>query len=139
MSLPRSALSLSMALGILLASGSAQAAANPAATPAVERGRVLFERHCAVCHGKAGTGDGPAASAMTRRPTNLTLMQKRHGAFFAAQAESAIRGTDPVVAHGVPGMMVWGAIFRAHARGGEAAVDARIADLVAFMESIQEK
>jgi hypothetical protein len=36
-------------------------------------------------------------------------------------------------------MLVWGAIFRAHARGDEAAVDARIRDLVAFMESIQER
>ena len=139
MSLSRSAIAFLMALDILSTSGSAQTTANPAATAAVERGRVLFEQHCAVCHGKGGKGDGPAASAMTRQPTNVTLMQKRHGAFFAAQAESAIRGTDPVVAHGAPGMMVWGAIFRAHARGDEAAVDARIRDLVAFMESIQEK
>jgi mono/diheme cytochrome c family protein len=135
----RSAIALSMALGILSTSGAAQTTANPAATAAVERGRVLFEQHCAVCHGKGGKGDGPAASATARKPTNVTLMQKRHGAFFAAQAESAIRGTDPVVAHGVPGMLVWGAIFRAHARGDEAAVDARIRDLVAFMESIQER
>ncbi len=139
MSLSRSALSLSMTLGILSASASAQTTGNPAATAAVERGRVLFEQHCALCHGKEGKGDGPAASTMTRRPTNVTLMQKRHGAFFAAQAESAIRGTDPVVAHGAPGMMVWGAIFRASARGDEAAVDARVRDLLAFMESIQEK
>jgi mono/diheme cytochrome c family protein len=135
----RSAIALSMALGILSTSGAAQTTANPAATAAVDRGRVLFEQHCAVCHGKEGKGDGPAASGTARKPTNVTLMQKRHGAFFAAQAESAIRGTDPVVAHGVPAMLVWGAIFRAHARGDEAAVAARIRDLVAFMESIQEK
>jgi len=139
MSVSRPARSLSIALGILSTSGSAQTTANPAATAAVERGRVLFDQHCALCHGKGGKGDGPAASTMTRRPTNVTLMQKRHGAFFAAQAESAIRGTDPVVAHGAPGMMLWGAIFRANARGDEAAVDARVRDLLAFMESIQEK
>ena len=139
MSVSRSAIALSIALGVLSASGTAQTPANPAATASVERGRVMFEQHCAACHGRGGKGDGPAASTMTRKPTNVTLMQKRHGAFFAAQAESAVRGTDPVVAHGAPGMMVWGAIFRANARGGEAAVDARIRDLVAFMESIQEK
>jgi len=136
MSLSRSALSLSMALGILSTSGSAQTTANPAA---VERGRMLFDQHCALCHGKGGKGDGPAASTLNKRPTNVTLMQKRHGAFFAAQAESAIRGTNPVVAHGAPGMMVWGAILRANARGDEAAVDARVRDLLAFIESIQEK
>jgi len=128
-----------MALSVLPASGSAQATRNPAAKAEVERGQVQFEQYCAVCHGKGGKGDGPAASAMTSKPTNLTLMQKRQGAFFAAQVESAIRGTDPVIAHGVPGMMVWGALFRANARGDEAAVDARIHDLVAFIESIQEK
>ena len=121
----------------------AKALKNPVAnTPeSIAKGKALFEGKgtCFNCHGKEGKGDGPAASTMTRRPTNVTLMQKRHGAFFAAQAESAIRGTDPVVAHGAPGMMVWGAIFRANAHGGEAAVDARVRDLLAFMESIQEK
>ena len=136
MSVSRPARSLSIALGILSTSGSAQTTANPAA---VERGRMLFDQHCALCHGKGGKGDGPAASTLNKRPTNVTLMQKRHGAFFAAQAESAIRGTNPVVAHGAPGMMVWGAIFRANAHGGEAAVDARVRDLLAFIESIQEK
>jgi hypothetical protein len=66
-------------------------------------------------------------------------MQKRHGAFFTAQVESAVRGTSPVVAHGVPGMMVWAAMFRADAHGNQAVVDARIGDLVTFIETIQTK
>jgi mono/diheme cytochrome c family protein len=100
---------------------------------------VMYQQHCAACHGRNGKGDGPAASAMTTKPTDITVMQRRHGAFFTAQLESAIRGTDPVVAHGVPGMMVWGALFRADAHGNEAVVDARIEDLVAFVETIQQK
>ena len=42
-------------------------AATIAAMPAprergdVGRGRALFERHCAPCHGVAGRGDGPLA------------------------------------------------------------------------------
>ena len=128
-----------LAMSVAATSGSAQTTMSPAAKAAAARGRVMFEQHCAACHGKGGSGDGPTASAMKTRPTDLTLMQERHGAFLAAQVESAIRGTDPVVAHGVPGMMVWGAIFRADAHGNEAAVDARIRDLVVFIETIQKK
>jgi mono/diheme cytochrome c family protein len=128
-----------LAISVTAIAGSVQIASNPAAKATIERGRGMFEQYCAVCHGKGGTGDGPAASAMTTKPTDLTLMQQRNGVFFAAQIESAVRGTDPVVAHGVPGMMVWGAIFRADAHGNEAAADARIRDLVAFIETIQKK
>lgn len=33
--------------------------------PSAERGRVRFERTCAVCHGPEGFGDGPAANGLT--------------------------------------------------------------------------
>jgi mono/diheme cytochrome c family protein len=95
---------------------------------AVERGRVLFEQHCATCHGK----DGKA------RTPDLTLLRRRYGAFFTAQAESAIRGTNPAVVHRAPGMIVWGAILRADARVNRAAADARVRDVLAFIESIQQ-
>jgi hypothetical protein len=36
-------------------------------------------------------------------------------------------------------MITWSAIFRAGARGNQAAGEARTRDLVAFIESIQEK
>lgn len=38
----------------------------------LSRGQPLFGRHCATCHGAAGTGDGPAAAFLSPRPTNLT-------------------------------------------------------------------
>lgn len=38
--------------------------ANPlAASPeALRKGRALFQRHCTVCHGQRGKGDGPAGA-----------------------------------------------------------------------------
>lgn len=33
--------------------------------------KTLFAQRCAACHGQAGAGDGPAASALTPRPTNF--------------------------------------------------------------------
>ncbi len=104
---------------------------------AVDRGKATFRESCAACHGEGGKGNGPASGAMKRRPTNLTTLAKQKGGFRASEVEASIKGTSPVVAHGSPGMMVWGAFFLADANGNQAAADERIRDLVAFIESIQ--
>lgn len=53
---------------------------NPvAADPAsLKRGRALFEKHCAACHGDLGRGDGPAAAALKPPPTDLSVMAPMH-------------------------------------------------------------
>ncbi|HYM67436.1 MAG TPA: c-type cytochrome, partial [Patescibacteria group bacterium] len=33
---------------------------------------ALYRRHCAVCHGIAGRGDGPAAGLLSPRPRDFT-------------------------------------------------------------------
>lgn len=41
-------------------------------TPAlIDQGREAFQRSCAVCHGKEGKGDGPAAKGLVPPPRNL--------------------------------------------------------------------
>jgi len=67
------------------------------------------------------------------------MLARQKGAFPAAQVTAALKGTDPVVAHGNPGMMIWGAMFLAEANGDQAKADARISDVVKFIESIQVK
>ena len=60
----------------------------PADPVSLERGRLLFGRNCALCHGAAGKGDGSLASyfkAEARRPANLTearLAQQSAGALY---------------------------------------------------------
>lgn len=46
---------------------------NPAPRTAasVARGRMLFQKNCAVCHGAEGRGDGPAAAGFPHRPDDL--------------------------------------------------------------------
>ena len=39
------------------------------------RGAEVFARNCAGCHGQDGSGDGPAAVALTPAPRNLTTAQ----------------------------------------------------------------
>ena len=41
-------------------------------------GEEMFNTYCAVCHGKGGKGDGPAASEFKIPPANLTLLAKNH-------------------------------------------------------------
>jgi Cytochrome c len=114
----------------------AQTASKPALAT-VARGKASFHERCAVCHGEQGKGNGPAAGALTPRPTNLTVLARQKGTFPAAHVEASIKGTDPVVAHGIPGMMVWGALLLADANGNQAKADAAIGDLVKYVESIQ--
>jgi hypothetical protein len=52
------------------------------------------------------------APALTPRPTDLAGLSKRTGTFPAAQLTAALKGTDPVVAHGVSTMRIWESSFR---------------------------
>lgn len=42
------------------------------------RGKALFGKHCASCHGAEGRGDGPAGGALRPRPTDLAAMAGQH-------------------------------------------------------------
>lgn len=37
----------------------------------LQRGQLLYEFHCALCHGEQGVGDGPLAEYYDRTPQNL--------------------------------------------------------------------
>ena len=39
----------------------------------VDRGKMVYQRHCLRCHGTGGWGDGPDAGSLTVRPTNFHL------------------------------------------------------------------
>jgi len=120
------------------ASPAAQAPGRPIVSQSVANGQAIYRDHCAVCHGDRGKGNGPAAGALTPRPTDLTKETKRPGMFPAAHLTAVLKGTDVVVAHGAPAMMIWGALFLADAHGDQAVADARISDVVQFIASIQD-
>ncbi len=44
----------------------------PPSAESIARGRQLFEKDCAVCHGARGRGDGAAAAALPQRPDDLS-------------------------------------------------------------------
>ena len=72
----------------------------------------MFREYCAVCHGVAGKGDGPAAAALKSHPDLTQLAAKNGGKFDEAKVQYAIKGeADAPIAHGSKDMPIWGPIF----------------------------
>jgi len=120
-------------LGFLLLAG----AASIAGADDVALGRQIYLERCVSCHGLTGEGDGPVASALTTPPANLRRLSERFGNPLPEdQIARFIDGRAAVKAHGPRDMPVWGTRFYAETHN-ERAVHAMIAELVAYLQSIQ--
>ncbi len=68
----------------------------------LERGRTLYEQHCAVCHGMEGAGDGEAARFLFPKPRDFTW-----GVFKVRSTPSGEPPTDEdlfrTLTYGIPG------------------------------------
>lgn len=118
-----------------------EAKTNGPADERTERGRISYRVHCANCHGDAGDGRGPMAEVMSVEPTDLTrLAARNHGTFPTEEVYRAIDGRQEIVAHGRPGMPVWGLGLQDPGRDQdqEPIVREQILDLVAYLETLQE-
>ena len=103
-------------------------------------GKEMFNSYCAVCHGKDGKGDGPAASAMKTTPADLTaLAQKNGGKYPASHVAAVIKGQATTASHGSQDMPVWGPLFSSISQGHEGQVQRRITNLVTYVDSLQAK
>jgi hypothetical protein len=96
----------------------------------------------------SGTGDGPVAPALKKKPANLTLLSKNNGGVFPEQeVRDFIDGTKTSAAHGSRAMPIWGDAFRmrtgmqagAAMSAGltQAEVNSKINGLVTYVKSIQ--
>jgi mono/diheme cytochrome c family protein len=113
-------------------------AASASATAAEPDGAGLFVNHCAACHGRAGEGDGPVASALSGSVPNLRTLAMRNAGEFPAEAVAAyIDGRTPRVAHGDRLMPIWGDVFAVTQGADEAAIAARVELLVQFIRELQ--
>jgi mono/diheme cytochrome c family protein len=128
--------------GATLVAGGTEATKDDQGTPNnAPLGSYLFRTYCATCHGSSARGDGPLASAMNRKPPNLTEITKRHkGVFPGELVFRIIDGRTKVAGHGGPDMPVWGdAFMRTADTVDEASVRHRIQALVDYLETIQAR
>jgi mono/diheme cytochrome c family protein len=101
-------------------------------------GQEEFGRHCALCHGLDGRGAGPLADAMKLVPTDLTrLSAGNNGEFPSSKVSDVIRNGGNVLGHGSSAMLAWGTYFAE--RGAPKVAKERIAALVAYIKSLQQK
>lgn len=100
-------------------------------------GSDSFTLYCASCHGSRGRGDGPVASALREKPSDLTrLSLVNNGSYPRDRVRGFITGTGRTpAAHGTSDMPIWGPMFRAFE--SDARVRVRIDNLVNYIESMQ--
>jgi len=128
------------------AMAAAQQAASPVQPKRVDIGKIEYEGKCATCHGTAGRGDGPTASYLTRKASDLTILAKNNGGILpVAQMYEIIAGSQEVAGHGTRDMPVWGQAYRIQAAeyysdmpyDPEAYVRARILALIEYINRLQ--
>lgn len=115
------------------ASGGAQAARD-----VVPSGRAVYTQFCAPCHGPNGKGDGAVAAFLIRRPGDVTQLRRRNnGVFPQADLEAALLATSREETERVLGReeVLWGPVFLSF---GPEGARTRVAELIAYLESVQE-
>ncbi len=101
------------------------------------RGKVLFNKHCAVCHGN--NGDGPMAETLKVAPPDLTKIMKRRktGEFPILTVAKFIDGREVVKGHGTREMPIWGDVFAGEEQLTEAEIKGKMGELIAYLMTIQ--
>jgi mono/diheme cytochrome c family protein len=130
-------LAAGLASGIAGTAGAQQPApALDAIEEAQARGKAIFMRYCALCHGADADGNGPIIDVLKVQPADLTRVAQRNGGTFPATlVANTIR--DGRSGHGSSVMMAWGKILGDD--GTIAASTAAIRDLTLYIETMQVK
>ncbi len=112
----------------------------PIKSTSASSGQEMYKTYCAVCHGTEGKGNGPAADALKVPATDLTMLaMKAGGKYPSLKVAGVIRGEEGVPAHGSKDMPMWGHLFHSMSGGHESEVQQRIANLVKYIEGMQQK
>ncbi len=88
--------------GVMFMSSGPSMAGDFALNGVAANGAKLYKKSCATCHGKKGNGKGPAAIALTPRPsdfTNAAVMAKTspEGIYKTIRDGGAAMGKSPLM------------------------------------------
>jgi mono/diheme cytochrome c family protein len=129
---------------LIAAAAIALLALNESAAQEMSYGQAEYLDSCAVCHGQAGTGDGPLADQLLKRATDLTRLAEQNGGECPYwRVFAVIDGRYVVPGHGERDMPVWGRRFlerdaKVHGpKGGEIVTTERIHELAGYVQSLQ--
>jgi mono/diheme cytochrome c family protein len=105
---------------------------------AAARGKVIYQRYCASCHGSEARGNGPLAADLRVPPSDLTrLAEKNHGPFPFDVVARSIDGRQTTRGHGTPDMPVWGEIFPRTAGTESPSTSSAVGRIAHYLWSIQ--
>ena len=93
----------------------------PSPSPAAQRGAVVFQRYCVLCHGDKADGNGAAAHLHSPRPANLTISP-----YPDAYKENIIRKGGKAIGRSA-GMPPW----------GKELSDLQIESVVAYLRTVK--
>ena len=123
--------------GVLLGQTSPQVKKTAVTATSPASGREMYDNYCASCHGKNGKGDGPAAPALKKAPTDLTTLAAHNGGKFPdIVVARLIEGSDDLPAHGSREMPIWGQVFH---QMDASTTKLRVANLTGYLQSMQGK
>jgi mono/diheme cytochrome c family protein len=131
-------------LGVSVAMAQSQASGTikkePIQQTSMTSGPEMFKAYCAACHGAGGKGDGPAAPQLKQKPADLTTLAKRNeGKFPDEHVASVLRFGVKSPTHGTSDMPTWGPLFSAVSNRDKAQVEIRIANIIAYLKTLQVK
>jgi mono/diheme cytochrome c family protein len=132
---------------VICAAGSFAYPAAQQAPAKFDLGKREYDSKCAVCHGRAGKGDGPYVGMLSTKVADLTTLAKRnHGVFPVLWVQEVIDGRRSFQAHGPSEMPIWGLDYLGKAQEyysdpseAQAYVRARILALTEYIYRLQVK
>jgi mono/diheme cytochrome c family protein len=114
----------------------------PVSNAPLNNGKQMYVNYCAPCHGVEGKGNGPAAAALKKQPTDLAVLSRNNGGKFPSTHIASVLQFGAVnPSHGTAEMPVWGPVLGSvDSPPSEANVRAlRISNLCRYLQTLQEK
>jgi mono/diheme cytochrome c family protein len=110
----------------------------PVNKTAPNNGKEMYKNYCAPCHGEDGKGNGPVASSLKARPSDLTeLAKNNNGKFPDTHIVAILQFGADVPSHGSATMPVWGPILGTMNKSNIQDKQLRISNLTRYLQTIQ--